>query len=92
MSWGKSGFSFPLTILVEAWDRVGLLRDVTSLVSDEKINIVAVSLNEQGDDKLSVFVTMDISNVGQLGRLFSKLEGVQGVTNVTRISEDKREG
>jgi len=92
VSWGKSGFSFPVTILVEAWDRVGLLRDVTALVSDEKINIVAVSLNEQGDDKLSVFVTMEISNIGQLGRLFSKLEGVQGVTNVARISEDKREG
>jgi guanosine-3',5'-bis(diphosphate) 3'-pyrophosphohydrolase len=92
VSWGKSGFSFPVTILVEAWDRVGLLRDVTALVSDEKINIVAVSLDEQGNDKLSVFVTMEISNIGQLGRLFSKLEGVQGVINVTRISEDKREG
>jgi GTP pyrophosphokinase len=91
VSWGKSGVSFPVIIRVEAWDRVGLLRDVTALVSDEKINIVAVSLDEQGDDKLSVFVTMEISNIGQLGRLFSKLEGVQGVTNVTRISEDKRE-
>ncbi len=92
VSWGKSGLSFPLTIRVEAWDRVGLLRDVTSLVSDERINIAAASLDEQGDDKLSIFLTMDISNVGQLGRLFSKLEGVSGVINVTRISEGKHEG
>ena len=92
VSWGKTGLSFPVTILVEAWDRVGLLRDVTALVSDEKINIAAVSLDEQGNDKLSVFLTLDISNIGQLGRLFAKLEGVHGVTNVMRISEVKREG
>jgi len=34
---------------------------------------------------------LDISNIGQLGRLFSKLEGVHGVFNVTRSSEVKRD-
>jgi GTP pyrophosphokinase len=92
VSWGKTGLSFPVTIRVEAWDRVGLLRDVTSLVSDEKINIAAASLDEKGDDRLSIFMTLDVQNIGQLGRLFSKLEGVSGVINVTRMSEVKREG
>jgi GTP pyrophosphokinase len=92
VSWGKTGLSFPVTIRVEAWDRVGLLKDVTSLVSDEKINIAAASLDEKGDDKLSIFMTLDIQNIGQLGRLFSKLEGVSGVINVTRMSEVRREG
>jgi len=92
VSWGKTGLSFPVTIRVEAWDRVGLLKDVTSLVSDGKINIAAASLDEKGDDKLSIFMTLDIHNIGQLGRLFSKLEGVSGVINVTRMSEVRREG
>ena len=92
VTWGKSGLSFPVTIRVEAWDRVGLLRDITSLISDLKINIAAVSLDDESDDKLSVFLTLDISNIGQLSRLFPKLEGVHDVINVTRISEGKREG
>jgi len=89
VSWGKTGLSFPVTIRVEAWDRVGLLKDVTSLVSDERINIAGVSTDEPSDDQLSIFLTLDISNIGQLGRLFSKLEGVHGVTNVTRVSESR---
>ncbi len=92
VTWGKSGLSFPVTIRVEAWDRVGLLRDVTSLVSDEKINIAAASLDDQSEETLSIFLTMDISTIGQLSQLFSKLEGVPGVINVTRVSEGEHEG
>lgn len=92
VTWGKSGLSFPVTIRVEAWDRVGLLRDVTSLVSDERINIAAASLDDQSDEMLSVFLTLDISTIGQLGRLFYKLEGVPGVINVTRVSEGEHKG
>ncbi|MEE8470915.1 MAG: TGS domain-containing protein, partial [Dehalococcoidia bacterium] len=92
VTWGKEGLSFPVTIRIEAWDRVGLLRDITALVSDEKINIAAASLDEQTDDGLSIYITLDVINVGQLGRLFSKLEGVRGVTNVTRSTKGKREG
>jgi GTP pyrophosphokinase len=92
VSWGKTGLSFPVTIRVEAWDRVALLKDVTALISDEKINIAGLSTDEPTDDMLSIYLTLDITNIGQLGRLFSKLEGVNGVTNVTRISEAKREG
>ena len=76
---------------IEAWDRVGLLRDVTGLVSDEKINITSASFDEQKDETLCICLTMDITNIGQLGRLFSKLEGVQGVINVTRSSDGKRD-
>ena len=92
VSWGKTGLSFPVTIRVEAWDRVGLLKDVTALVSDERINIAVLSTDEPSADMLSVFLTLDITNIAQLGRLFSKLEAVHGVTNVTRISEPKRDG
>jgi GTP pyrophosphokinase len=92
VTWGKSGLSFPVTIRVEAWDRVGLLRDVTSLVSAEKINIAAASLDDQSEETLSIFLTMDISTIGQLSQLFSKLEGVPGVINVTRVSEGEHAG
>jgi GTP pyrophosphokinase len=91
VAWGRAGVSFPVTLRVDAWDRVGLLRDITALVSDERINITGASFDEQKDETLCIYLAMDITNIGQLGRLFSKLEGVQGVINVTRSSDAKRE-
>ena len=94
VEWGKAGISFPVNITVDAWDRVGLLRDVTTMVSDEKVNITAVSLSdtESKDGTLAILLTLDVNNIGQLGRLFSKLEGVPGVINVSRTSDGKRDG
>ena len=92
VSWGKSGISFPVTLEIEAVDRLGLLRDITALISGESINITSVVFGERSGETLPIFVTMDVTNVGQLGRLFSKLEGVQGVTGVTRSADSKREG
>jgi GTP pyrophosphokinase len=73
---------------VEAWDRVGLIGDITSVVSSEKINIAAFWLDKPSEDKREVRFTLDVQSIGQLARLFSKLEGVTGVINVSRSSED----
>ncbi len=90
VAWGKSDVSFPVTVRVEAWDRVGLLHDITALISGEGTNIASVSFGEQDVDTLSIFITLDIGTIGQLGRLFSKIEGVHGVINATRSSEGMR--
>jgi len=94
VEWGEVGLSFPVSIMIEVYDRVGLLRDVSAVVSVEKVNITSVSLSdkEHTDGTISIFMTMDIRDIGQLGRLFAKIEGVSGVINVIRISDSKREG
>ncbi|MBE0481486.1 MAG: bifunctional (p)ppGpp synthetase/guanosine-3',5'-bis(diphosphate) 3'-pyrophosphohydrolase [Dehalococcoidia bacterium] len=92
VAWGKTGVSFSVTIHVEAWDRVGLLRDISALISAEKVNIASVSFGEPKGDTLSIYLSLDIQTIGQLGRLFAKLEGVHGVISITRISDEKREG
>jgi len=94
VEWGKAGLSFPVNITVDGWDRVGLLRDITTLVSEEKLNITAVSLSdaERKDGTISIFLSLDVNNIGQLSRLFSMIEGVHGVINVSRTMDGKREG
>jgi guanosine-3',5'-bis(diphosphate) 3'-pyrophosphohydrolase len=83
VDWGKTQTLYPVRIRVEAWDRVGLLRDVTSLVSEERVNIASCVSEESGDVSF-ISLTVYINGIDQLNRLFSKLEGVRGVIGVSR--------
>ena len=83
VSWGKTEVKYPVRIQVRSVDRVGLLRDVTSLVSGENVNI-ASCVSEEYDDVSIITLTVHVSGIDQLSRLFFKLESVNGVTGVTR--------
>ena len=83
VNWGKAQTLYPVRIQAEAWDRVGLLRDITSLVSEERVNI-ASCVSEEFDDISVISLTVYVNGIDQLDRLFSKLEGVKGVIGVSR--------
>jgi GTP pyrophosphokinase len=87
VSWGKTRTVYPVGLRVEALDRVGLLSDVTSVVSAENVNIVACT-SEQNDDVSMIAVTVHIHGIEQLNRLCLKLEGVEGVMHVLRVNND----
>ena len=83
VQWGRSQTIYPVRIQIEAWDRVGLLRDITSLVYEERVNIHSC-VSEEFDDVSVISLTVYTNGLDQLNRLFSKLEGIKGVINVTR--------
>lgn len=84
VSWGSIKDLYPVRVHMEAYDRVGLLRDMTMKVSEEKVNIASVVTEENDDGTVTMELTLHTTGLGQLGKLFSKLEGVRGVTSVTR--------
>ena len=85
VSWGSIKELYPVRVRMEAYDRVGLLRDTTMLVSEEKVNIASVVTSENNDGTVTMELTLHTTGLDQLGKLFSKLEGVRGVTSVTRV-------
>ena len=85
VDWGKTKTLYPVQIRVESWDRVGLLSDVTSLVADEGVNIVQSITGGQEDDLSIIRLTVTVEDIEQLNRLFSKIEGIVGVLNVSRV-------
>jgi GTP pyrophosphokinase len=87
VEWGDTNALYPVQVQVQAWDRVGLMRDISTLVADEKINIVAVSLANNDDASISIFLSLEAANLAQLSRLLSKVEGIRGVIGATRIGE-----
>jgi len=87
VEWGETDSLYPVKIQVQAWDRVGLMRDITTLVAEEKINIAAVSFTNNDDQTSSAFLTLETRNLAQLGRLLAKIEGIRGVISAIRVGD-----
>ncbi len=87
VDWGQTGLTYPVTVVVDAWNRVGLARDITVVVAAEKVNIANMNVSEKPDQQATISITIDIEDLAQLSRVLSRIEGVRGVINVTRAGE-----
>jgi GTP pyrophosphokinase len=85
VEWGDSDSLYPVNVQVHAWDRVGLMRDITTVVAEEKINIASVSFQNNDDQTTLTSLILETANLSQLSRLLSKIEGVRGVISASRI-------
>ena len=85
VSWGPSQDLHPVRVEVIAFDRVGLLRDITTMVAAEKVNIASMVTTEPSDGTAVLTLTLYTTGVGQLSRLFAKLEGIRGAVGVRRV-------
>jgi GTP pyrophosphokinase len=92
VEWGQATRLYPASIRVEAWDRVGLLRDITTVVTEEKVNMVGVRTAETGDGSVSILATLETSGIEQLSRLLSRIEIIRGVRSVERSADRRRPG
>ena len=86
VEWGAPDGHYPAKVAIEAWDRVGLLRDITTLVSSEKVNIANLQSTHHKDGTVTEQLTLHTRDAGQLSRLLSRLEGVPDVIRVERAS------
>jgi len=84
VQWGQEQQLYPVRIIMKAYDRVGLLRDLTAVVSDEGVNIASVLTEEWSDGTVTMALTCHTTGLDQLNKLFSKLDGVRGCISVTR--------
>ncbi len=87
VNWGSVQEVYPAVIQVDAWDRVGLLRDITAVIAEDGVNITSVNMTEHGDSTISILLTLEIKNMAQLTRLLSRIQGVRSVTGASRKSE-----
>ena len=88
VSWGEVHEVYPVDIQIDAQDRVGLLRDITTVIAEAKVNIASMSTTYH-DQITSTFATIEIANMAQLTKLLSKIQGVRGIISATRISQAK---
>jgi GTP pyrophosphokinase len=86
VEWGGSDKLYQASIKIDAWDRVGLLRDISAVVTEEHVNMVGVRTQETGDGTVQVLATLETTGLEQLSRLLARIGILRSVRGVERSS------
>ena len=88
---GKPVQMYPVEIYIRAYDRAGLLRDVSQLLANEKINVLEVSTRTSKDDNCaSMLLTIEIPTLSQLGRLLGRIGQLPNIIEARRNRQENR--
>jgi GTP pyrophosphokinase len=74
---------FPVDVVVEAMDRQGLLRDISEVLSREKMNVTAVNTLTKNLQARMAF-TLEVRGLEDLKRMLALVRDVPGVLSATR--------
>ena len=87
VNWGDVEQVYPVTIQVDAWDGVGLMRDISAIITEEEVNITDVKMSDHDDNITSLYFTLEVKNATQLSKLISRIYPLWNVINVARKGE-----
>ncbi|MDA8365059.1 MAG: GTP diphosphokinase [Gammaproteobacteria bacterium] len=86
VGWGESGgATYPVEVEVIGYERPGLLRDITALLANQHINVIAVStMSDKQQHVTHINLTLEIPNIGTLSQILAQIDQLPNVTEVRR--------
>ncbi len=86
VNWGDESEmqGYPVPIRIESWDRVGLWRDITSMVANAGINIDELHQVEVKDGRVVLSMQLKIRSIRQLTEILDKLNRIPNVIEARR--------
>jgi GTP diphosphokinase / guanosine-3',5'-bis(diphosphate) 3'-diphosphatase len=85
VSWGEPKKTYPIRVRIKAYDRNGLMRDVSTLISDEGINMTKVEV-DVNKKNLAVFdLILEVRDLAHLSKVLDRLENLPNVMEAHRV-------
>ncbi|EHZ2656540.1 GTP diphosphokinase [Vibrio vulnificus] len=85
--WGSDAVgSYMLTVRVEAMERSGLLKDITTMLANEKIKVISMKSRLDYRTHLNVMdFELEVTNIEVLTRIMKRVEQIKDVMSVKRL-------
>jgi GTP pyrophosphokinase len=87
VDWGRPSpeRTFPVALRVEAFDRRGLVRDISSVLADEHISIETMhTVTNAAENTATVDMTVTVHGLEELSRLLGRFAGLPNVISAVR--------
>jgi GTP pyrophosphokinase len=82
---GHKTFSFPVTIEVKGIDRMGILNDMTQIITNDLSVNMRKLLVESKDNFFEGRIEVSVHDVNDIHTLLSRLQKIKGIKNAHRV-------
>lgn len=89
---GGSGEKYPVPIKIEAFDRVGLLQDISSIFSANNTNIREANIKLRSNQRALLELMPEVENVEQLNVILANVKKLTDVLDIYRVTSAPAEG
>ncbi len=84
VSWGENVRTYPVPIRIRAFDRQGLMGDITTLLNAESVNIVDVQVGVS-KNLADLRIVIEVRDISQLSRMLARIENLPNVLEAQRV-------
>ena len=84
VSWGENVRTYPVPVRIRAYDRQGLMGDITTLLNSENVNIVDVDVH-MTKNLADMRIVIEVKDISQLSRILARIENVPNVLEAQRV-------
>lgn len=84
VNWGEAHRTFPASVQIKAYDRQGLMNDISSILSNEGINMRDIKINIS-NNLATITLMLDITDISQLSRVLTRIESLPNVMEAFRF-------
>lgn len=85
VGWGQMERTYAVPIQIKAYDRQGLMSDISILLADENININNVSVNVNRSIAV-LYLIIEVQDLTQLSRILTRIENLPNVMEAHRTN------
>ncbi|MDP5212507.1 GTP diphosphokinase [Pseudoalteromonas tunicata] len=76
---------YTLTVRIEANDRPGLIRDISGVLANERINVQNMNVRTLSEQQLAIFeMKLEVADIETMNRVLGKIAQIEGVYEAQR--------
>jgi GTP pyrophosphokinase len=87
VTWGsKVSNNYAVDIVIKSYNRRGLVRDISSVVAGEDVDIITIqSLTDKESNKADFRLKIEVPSIDVLGRVLAKIQQIPNIIEVYRV-------
>ena len=83
VTWGEPHDVYPVAVAVKAYDRQGLMNDISQIITNEGVNLIDIDINVT-HNLASINMVLEVSDIAQLSRVLTRIENLPNVMEAHR--------